>query len=179
MWPRQPALFALIFLLITVLLACQPGRASPTLQPGEVEVPFETIALSEGGGVVKKPERDVGPQLRLLTTPDEVYELQGRIADEDFAKLQQVDYQQYVIIALLRGRKPTLNYQTIIERITQQGNNLVVHAQLWEPNPVYGAGEGVTAPYHLIKVLRQYIQSPQIKLKPAYILTTPTPPKGS
>lgn len=42
MWPRQPALLMSMLLLMTMLLACQSGRASSTLQPGEKELPFET-----------------------------------------------------------------------------------------------------------------------------------------
>ena len=71
MWPKHPIVLVLIFLLMTVLMACQPGRASPTLQPREKEVPFETVFSEEWGSSYDSGE----PQVLLLTKPEDIAKL--------------------------------------------------------------------------------------------------------
>jgi hypothetical protein len=169
----------LLLVLMIVTAACQlqlPTPPSPVPTPFGVEIPFETIEVSEGGGGVETLEPVAGPRLLLLMAPDEVVELESNISSQAYAELRQVDFQQFVVIALLRGRKPYTNFQTVIEQVWRQDNRLLVYAQFWEPSPFYGSAPVVTSPYHLIKVARYDLPSGQPELVLVPIPLTPTPP---
>lgn len=169
----------LLLVLMMVTAACQwqiPLPASPLPTPSGVAIPFETIEVSEGGGVVEKLGPGTGPRLLLLTAPDEIVEIEHNISPQAYAELQQVDFQQYIVMALFRGRKPTTDYQTIIEQVWRQDNRLLVYAQFWEPSPVSIVGDAVTSPYHLVKVARHDFPSGQPELVLVPIPLTPTPP---
>ena len=172
----------LLLVLMTVTAACQvpmPLPTPPPSTPGEVAVPFATIALNDSGGDIDITQHEIGgqPQVLLLTSPDQLAGLESWVNPPTWAALQQVDFQHDAVIALFRGRKPTTNYQTIIEQITKQDNRLMVYAQFWEPNPAYYAsGAAITSPYHVVKVARQDLPSEQPELVLAPTLITPTPP---
>lgn len=171
-----------IFMLVAglVLASCQavtpapPGNA-PTAGV-EVEVPFETIVQTEEGPVTDDLTPRIDAQLLLLTSPDQLGAIEGRVSPEALAALQQVDFQQYSVVALFRGRMPTYNYQTIIERITTNDSRVAVYAQFWSPSPWYASAAAETSPYHLVKVEKRRLPAgfPEIVLQ-SYPLT-PTPP---
>jgi hypothetical protein len=144
--------------------------------PFGVAISFETIEVSEGGGVVEKLEPFTGPRLLLLTESDEIVDLEHNISPQAYAGLQQVDFQQFVVIALFRGRKPYSKYQTVIEQVWRQDDRLLVYAQFWEPSPFYGSAPAETSPYHLVKVARHDLPSGQPELVLVPIPLTPTPP---
>lgn len=172
----------LLLVLMTVTAACQlqlPTPPSPVPTPSGVEISFETIEVSEGGGVVEKLGLGTRAHLLLLTAPDEIVELEHNIYPQAYAELQQIDFEQFVVIALFRGRKPTTDYQTVIEQVWRQDNRLLVYAQFWEPSPVYSVGDAATSPYHLVKVARRDLPSGQPELVLVPIPLTPTPPSGT
>lgn len=142
--------------LAALLLAgCQflPPSRSSAVEPEGTEVPFETIALDEWG---VNDEMGTEPQLILITSEDDLTSVQDFVREEDFAKLQQIDFSTYGVIALFRGVKETSNFKTVIERITQRNSTLLVDARFWVPQS--GAAQ-LTSPYHLVKISRDYISA--------------------
>ena len=171
----------LLLVLMTVTAACQvpmPLPTPPPSTPGEVAVPFATIALNDSGGDIDITQHEIGgkPQGLLLTSPDQLAGLESWVNPPTWAALQQVDFQRDAVIALFRGRKPSSNYQTIIERITKQADKLIIHAQFWEPSPHWASKAEVTFPYHVVKISQHDVSSGQLELVLAPTLITPTPP---
>lgn len=161
MWPRQSALFALIFLLMTVLIACQPGRASPTLQPGEKEVPFETVVLDEEGAV----QLTEGSQLFAVTNRDEAVGLQTLITSEAFQQLQQVDFATHSVLAFLRVPGAGCSaFGVTIERLIHKTNTLVIYAKEWKPLAGHGCAETNLSAYHLVKISKTDVNLAEMKL---------------
>jgi hypothetical protein len=153
------------------MAACQPLTPQPLTPPPVTELPFETVALNEWGGVFEMGDE---PQLMLLTTADDLTKVKDLMSEEDFANLQQVDFQDYFVVALFRGWRPSSNYQTVIERITRRNDTLTVEAQFWEPGAV--ASEGETSPYHVVKIARDDLEPAQLELALNTYTITPTPP---
>jgi len=165
------------------LAACQlPSR--PTAQPTPPPTPlasnslaFETVARNESGVNIRADQMNDQPQLFLLTAPNEIARIQNQVNPETLRQLRNVNFDEYVVIALLRGRKPSNNYQTVIERIEQMDHQLIIHAQFWEPSPQWASTGAETSPYHLVTVARQRISDlSQVELTLHSIPLTPTPP---
>lgn len=176
-----------VALLLAALLLGGCRVAAPAPQPtgaptvtlsaanGEVDVPFETIAVGELGMRIISGS-PMNPHLVLLTSLEQIGDIANWLPVEALADLQQVDFEQYAVVVLFRGRQGSTNYQTVIERITRQDNNLLVSAQFWYPNPMYESGAAETSPYHLVKVDKQHIPSRSVELALQAHMLTPTPP---
>ncbi|MEZ4864616.1 MAG: protease complex subunit PrcB family protein [Caldilineaceae bacterium] len=167
--------WGIILLLCAGLLACQP-IVIPSAQPAAEEIPFETLSLNETGEGVKVMLVTNETQLLIVTSSDQVVGLQQMVSAEDFAQLHQVDYQSQAVIALFRGVQGSNGYQTIIQRVSREGDRLVVHAELWSPSPYYAATTALTYPYHLIKLAKADLPAQSVELVLASSLITPTPP---
>ncbi|MCX6049623.1 MAG: hypothetical protein NT075_31370 [Chloroflexi bacterium] len=155
---KQAHFTALTLLLALVILtACQftitppisplPVSASPT--KGVVNVPFENVALNEWG---VNPNMGQSPQLFVLLTASDVAQLQSLISAEAYQALQQIDWNNDAVIAVLRGVQGCSFLGVGIERVTVARDTLFVDAQFWQPPPHSLCQTILTSPYHLIKV---------------------------
>jgi hypothetical protein len=151
-----------------------PATAPPA--SGEVDVPFETVAVNESGANIDAHVMREGAQLLLLTSPNQLVSTQDQVNPETWSDLQQVDFPQHAVVALFRGRKPSTNYQTMIERITRRNDRLIVYAQFWEPNPAYASAAAETSPYHLVKIDISQLPAQPVELVLQPYELTPTPP---
>jgi len=133
--------FCVLFILAG-LSACQPK---------ETDLPFETIEQRDasGTGQVYKDEK---PGLIVITAPEEATNLDALITSEAQAWLARLSYDEYFVIAVFQGRKPTTRYGVQIERIARQGGKVTVYAQFSEPKPDEEKAPEETSPYHLIQV---------------------------
>ncbi|HQY91490.1 protease complex subunit PrcB family protein [Caldilinea sp.] len=177
---RAPGYWSLLIAAALLLAGCHlspvtlPAATPPT--NGEIEIPFETVAVNESGANIDAHVMREGPQLLLLTSPNQIVSIQDQVNPETWTDLQQVDFQQYAVVALFRGLKPSTNYQTIIERITRQDDRLIVYAQFWEPNPVWESAAAETRPFHLVKIDRSQVPASSVELVLQSYVLTPTPP---
>ena len=177
---RAPGYWSLLIAAALLLAGCHlspvtlPAATPPTT--GEIEIPFETVAVNESGANIDAHVMREGAQLLLLTSPNQLVSIQDQVNPETWAHLQQVDFQQHAVVALFRGRKPSTNYQTVIERITRQDDRLIVYAQFWEPNPAYASAAAETSPYHLVKIDSSQIPAQPVELVLQPYVLTPTPP---
>ena len=160
MWPKHPIVLALIFLLMTVLLACQPGRASPTLQLGEEEVSFETVVLAEEGAV----QLTEGPQLFAVTNRDEATRLQPLISPPAFQQILEVDFATYNIVALFRiPGSGCAGVGITVEHLIRKEDTLTVYTHDWRPASGHTCAETSLSAYHLIKVSKNDIGLDEVK----------------
>ena len=140
--------------------------------PGETELSFETIEQyhrSEGYD-------NLEPRLVLVTSRQEIDQVEGLVSQESLDQLAELDFQQYFAIAVFRGAQATSGYDTIIERVTRRGDKIVVYAQFWEPRPDQVILTIETSPHHLIKVRRDDGVDQETELIFQSLVVTPTPP---
>ncbi len=146
---------ALVLLLLVLLLAgCNP----PLLKKGPEgeEVPFSTVALDEWGTNVKMVAKT---RLILLSSAEDLTNVQEFVSEDALAKLQHVDFTEYAVIALFRSMQPSSKHGVVIEDIVQQPSTLLVMAQFREPAPNETAAAVETAPYHLVRIPRDYVSA--------------------
>lgn len=124
--------------MVLILGACQPKRAN---------LPFETIERQEMSGY-----QDKKPGLVIVAQQTEGAGLDALVEKEIRARLQAINYNAYVVVAVFQGWKPTTRYGVKIECVTRRGNVITVHAQLSEPKPSEPTGDLATSPYHLVRV---------------------------
>jgi hypothetical protein len=162
------------FLWLTILAILVGATAC---ESRETELPFETIEQGDWAGYGDL-ESDSIPQTRLVlvTSRDGTAQLEGMVSPEAMDQLARLDFGRYFAIALFRGRQASSGYDTIIERVARQGDEVVVYAQFWEPSPYYAVTDEATSPYHMIKVRRDdgVIQETELVLQSRTV--TPTPP---
>jgi len=168
---HRRAIVAMVAVAVLFVIACQPLPPQPPTPPPVTDLPFETVAQDEWG---VNDEMGAEPQLMVLTTLDDLTKVKDLVSEEDFANLQQIDLQDYFVVALFRGWRPSSNYQTIIERITRRNDTLTVEAQFWEPGAI--ASEGETSPYHVVKIAKDGLEPAQLELTLQAYTITPTPP---
>ena len=156
------------FLGLTILIVVV---AMTTCGLGETELPFETIERSDYGDYSIRE-----PRVVLVTSQDDIDRLEGLLSQAALEQLAELDFEQYFAIVAFRGTQATSGYDTIIERITRQGDKIVVYVQFWEPSPDYVVLDVVTSPYHLVKVRRDDDVSQKTELTFQSRIVTPTPP---
>lgn len=154
----------------TTPTAAATVHPTPTFVDGQ-SIEFETVVID--GCKVEKGE----VQLFLITTREEIAIIEDQVNQATQQQLQNIDFNEYIVLALLRGLKPSNNYQTLIEHIVQQEHRLTIYAQFWEPSPYWSSTSAETSPCHLVKVARQDILDlSQVELVLQAIPLTPTPP---
>jgi len=139
--------------------------------PRETELPFETLERSDYGDYSIRE-----PRVVLVTSRQEIDQLEGLISQAALNQLAELDFQQYFAIAVFRGTQATSGYDTVIERVARQGDKIVVYTQFWEPRPDQVILTMVTSPYHLIKMRRDNGVSQETELIFQSLVVTPTPP---
>jgi len=147
----HPKSYLVMLCLLLATTACRPIGLSPTRQPGEVAVPFETVVLDEEG---ENLEIEKERQLLVLTEPSDVAQVQPLISTEAVQQVQQVDFTIYNVIALFHPLGAgCAGLGVTIERLTLKNDTLTVYANLWRPPSGHAcAEEGIFSPYHLVKV---------------------------
>ena len=157
---RKPLHFFLCC-VVALTVSCQAAIPPPTLQPGEVEVPFETVVLDEEGAT----EITQGPQLLAVTNADEAAQLQTLVAPEAFQQLQEVDFTTHSALALCRVPSAGCSALGVtVERLIRKANTLVVHANDWQPLTGHACAETNLSAYHLVRVSKTDVNLNEIEL---------------
>lgn len=141
-------LLTLLLVFSTQLSGCVPRPPlppTPTLSPLETDIPFERIARSDVG--VKSVGEE--PTLLILSSPEELLEIESWLKPADLADVQKVDWNRYAVIALFRGWwRACSGYGVTIERLTLAQDSLYVHAVFWGTKG--GCAPAPYSPYHLV-----------------------------
>lgn len=151
----------MVAFLLSIAVACQAQDATPTLQPGEVEVPFETLVLNGEGSNVVTPSH----QLFAITDGADVTQLQPLMEPEAYQQIQEVDFSNYSIIALFRvpGRG-CAGYGVTVERLVLRESSLTVSAHDWEPIGGTACSETTLSAFHVVKVHKETVDLARVNL---------------
>jgi|GEM_PF-687462 hypothetical protein len=142
MMRRRWLWLAILMLLLTIVSACQPG---------ETALSFDTIEQRDVSGTGKMMEGP-NPVIFVVANADRADKLKGLITAEAQAKLQNLDYDKYVAVAVFQGKKSSTGYSIQIDRIVRTGDHVRVYPKFTEPRPDESTGAMLTSPYHLVQV---------------------------
>ncbi len=144
---NRTCFYGMLLLVLLLFAACQSTNATPTLLPGETEIPFTTVVLDENGVIALEQDS----ALRVITNKDGVAELQPLISTTAFQQVQAVDFNTYSLIALFRvPGSGCAMFGVTIERLVRKANTLTVYAYDWRPPHV--CAETNMSAYHIAKV---------------------------
>ena len=171
---HRNGLVTFVLLCGLLLSACAPATPTPTPAPwpaweDERDIPFQTIdvdndsrsLLPEAAGVPEIEEKfDPGillpeeavptvSQLYKIESVEDIEPLVGLLPTATIDYLRSVDYDAYMVFALLRGQRGGGGFPVFIERIAAGMGGVRVYAQF----RVRTSGtDGYTFPYHIVKV---------------------------
>ena len=140
-----------------IFTACTADETK--LQPGEVEVPFETVAMNETGAT----EITTGSQTFIIDASTNITQLQSLITPDDFKHAQQIDFSAYGLIGLFRVPGSGCDmFGMSIDRLILENDNLQIYATDWIP-PAVCMQTNMSA-YHLVKVRKSDLQLNTVKV---------------
>jgi hypothetical protein len=140
----------LLFLILTcVTFSVTVGLVA--CEPQEADLPFETIEQKEWAGTGQSYEA-FEPGLMVFTQTEQLDILNPWITQDAQTKLLAVDYDQYFVVVVFQGKKPTTGYGVDVNRIAQLENGVNVYAQFHEPKPDEAKADAITSPYQLVQV---------------------------
>ncbi|RIK33964.1 MAG: hypothetical protein DCC55_33950 [Chloroflexi bacterium] len=153
-----------LLVLMTVTAACQSPNATPTLQPGEVEIPFETMVLDEEASAMNFEDMDTDPQVFAITTQDDIAEIESLITPESVDLLQEVDLNTHSALVVFRGLQGCSGFGLAIERLRLQQDTLTIDVQFWQPPPNTACSNVVISPYHIVRLDKSLISLDHVQL---------------
>lgn len=171
---HRNGLVTFVLLCGLLLSACTPAAPTPTQWPvweDERIIPFQTIdvdndsrsLLPEAAGVPEIEEKfDPGillpeeavptvSQLYKIESVEDIEPLVGLLPTATIDHLRNMDYNAYMVFALLRGKRGEGSRETFIERISIS-EDFNVYAQFRVPAVGSAVTQGESFPYHVVKV---------------------------
>jgi hypothetical protein len=116
-------------------------------------IPFETLSQDSDSNAGNAG--NIPPTLFVSTSVTETDRFTQWLGlGEDFLRIQRVDFNQDVVVAFFRGTRGTGGYDVRIQSVERAANEIRITAQLIDPVPGRPVSEGLTYPYHVIKVAR-------------------------
>lgn len=127
-------LSALCLVIGAVLLAAcaVPPPSCPPLEPGEVELAFETV----GQGYIGWVDENVNePRVFLLDNSQDLSLVKPYLYPNDYEELESINLGTYFVVVLMRERNISTGYDVVIRRVAQRQDGVVtICAELWSPN---------------------------------------------
>jgi hypothetical protein len=145
-------IYVCLFLSI-LIVGCisRVTEISPTETLNVKDIYFETIDQQERAKT-SEGYKSKNPTMIVLAKKDEINLLENLVSNDSFSKIQSIDFNEYISIAVFQGVKPTDRYAVTIEKILRNGNNISILVSFHEPSPEISKHDTVTSPYHLIKI---------------------------
>lgn len=128
---------------------------------GEQEIPFETVERVTDIVVFPRGMNQsypfslyLGkePKLVIITETGGISALENNVSPISQERLNNLDFGQYLAVAVFQGFKPTTEYGVEIKRIVRSGNIITFNAHFTKRDPNLQAGDITTSPYHLVKI---------------------------
>jgi hypothetical protein len=128
----------LLCFCVPVLISCQRGEAAT--------LAFETIERAQWAEWSSRE-----PGLVIVTTPEELIELDGLVTEATQTQLREVDFQTHFVVAVFMGRYHSGHEGITVEQVVYQGHTVTLHVHVGRP----GGQTIVTSPYHIIQVAKE------------------------
>jgi len=158
----------IVCLQMGLMIACQPAKTEtqvptateptariPTLIVEGTPYPFETIERDEGGyGDVDK-YYGKGSWMNILVQQCDIDKIEGLISEQSQKTLWNMEFDEYLVVAVFQGLQPSTGYGVQILEVTQIGDRILVYADFKTPGPDEGVGDSITLPSELIQLRKE------------------------
>jgi hypothetical protein len=136
-------LLALAILVVFIMLIGSCSQREQQLQ-------WEKLAQYEQGDTAPSPDEQ--PRLTVVTTPEQVSELQGYVYSTVLQQVSETDFSTYLILAVFHGYRGASNYSIEVEEIGQKDRTIIVYAKFLDPDPKEPTVEITSSPYYVLRV---------------------------
>lgn len=150
-----------ILIITSVFVGSVTGVSACKPRPNEISLPFEIIEQKDWPGTNQFYELRE-PGLIIISSLEDMKNLNGMITEEAKAKLQVLDYSNYFALLVLQGLKPTTGYKANVNRITRLGDTVNIYADFLGPKPDEEKAPEETSPYHLVQVQKSGIWGQEV-----------------
>jgi len=150
-----------ILIITSVFVGSVTGVSACKPRPNEISLSFEIIEQKDWPGTTQFYELRE-PGLIIISSLEDMKNLNGMITEEAKAKLQVLDYSNYFALLVLQGLKPTTGYKANVDRIARYEGLVKIFAQFQEPKPDEKKADAVTSPYELIQVHKSGIWGQEV-----------------
>lgn len=124
-----------------------PQAQSPSAQSKEIELSFQSIERDEGGGWGYPDDTET---LIVVTAPEDISKLSSFISNEALQALENIDFNERVIVGVFRGIQGKGPYEVIVNKITRQNDIISVYVTFVEPDKIFA--ETVTSAYEIVAI---------------------------
>lgn len=129
-------------------------------QRQEQELTFTTIAQGDFSNYDMEM-----PAIFVIAKSEEVDPIANNIFSESpefLEKLYDLNYNKFLAVLVLQGKKQITGYSVTVQQVTQQGDQVMILAEFIEPVQGTRIKPAFTYPYHLIAIPRGEISSGNI-----------------
>ena len=142
--------------VLAALMLAALGASLAACRPRQIELPFETIAKSEGFGTGRSP---ADPNFLVIAEPEEVDSpgLDVQFPSDLAEQLRAVDYRSNFVIAVFRGRLSILSPKLDVEvlRVVRDGETVIVKARFGDSVIGERISPAFSSPYHIVAVSKE------------------------
>lgn len=143
-------------IVLAALLLVAAGVILAACRPQQTELPFETIAQSEGFTTGRSP---ADPNLVVISSPEQVDSpgLDIQFPSDLAEQLRAVDYKTHFVIAVFRGTLTITSPRLTVDilRIVRQGNRVVLQTHFGDSVIGTRILPAFSSPYHIITVSKE------------------------
>lgn len=155
--------FIVFIVLGLVLTGCEslPFLSTPTPEFEGTLLPFETIVMEKDGWA----QNEKGPEVYLLKASEDIAQVESLLRPEHLLLLQQVDFDSYAVVALLRGGGVCAGVSgAMIDRLILHEKTLTVQTTFSDPAPDRACAHDFSMPYHLVQVSKEDVSTQGIDI---------------
>jgi hypothetical protein len=125
-----------------------------------IELAFETLEKRAATGYENEE-----PGLIVVTASGETEAIDAFVSPQARIRLQQVDYDNNLVIAAFQGERPHSGFGIDVERVVRSGEAVTIVVTLDE-NPVGGPQlPEVMAPYHVVQIPKEGVSGQMIEFR--------------
>jgi len=130
------------------------GQVIPQICAVEGErLPWEKMVFDRGGyGGASYGGRS--PRLVVIARQTDVSSVQNQLLSEHLSLIADADFSTHFVAIIYQGEKGSTGYSVEVIDVKQEGDRIVLCAQLHEPIPHQVRGQMVTSPYYVVKIER-------------------------
>ena len=118
--------------------------------PQEERLEWQKIAQYDGGDIAPSP--DERPRMTVVTTPEQVAELEPYVYSFVLHEISQIDFSEFLVVAVFQGYHGVLDYSVEVEDLRRNENVITVDARFLSPDPGEVLRPITSSPYLVLKI---------------------------
>ena len=126
--------------------------SEPTLIPGEPLYWIQLAYNSEEMAHYTEGQEDDRPRLSLVRDPAEIPAIEKWILPQDLPSLQNVDYNEMLVVMIFSGKQGTNQHEILMNQIVTNGNKVIVSVTFTLPPEGVPLSPTLTSPYLIFEV---------------------------